>query len=121
MVESFLPRLDGTITASDVNAAIREDSSIPKSRPSPGTITFTNPRRLTAYEMVSQPNSIRPTDNTQKDVGNRPSVGEVQSHIGPNSGTDTYELTTDLYWITVVGDCDVLVNGKPIRTPSWWS
>lgn len=120
LVESSLPRLDDTITADDVNAAV-ERTRAASSETGPNTITFTAPRRITAYEMVSQPNSIRPTDNTKADVGNRPSVGEVQSHIGPTSGTDTYVLDTDLYWFNVVGDCDVLVNDEPIETPPWWS
>lgn len=120
LVESSLPRLDGTITADEINAAV-ERTRAASSKTGPNTITFTNPNRITAYEMVSQPNSIRPTDNSHADVGNRPSVGEVQSHIGPASGTDTYVLETGLYWFNVVGDCDVLVNGEPVETPPWWA
>lgn len=120
LVESALPRLDGTITADDINAAVQRTRAA-STKTGPNTITLTNPKRITAYEMVSRPNSIHPTDDTRTDVGNRPRVGEVQSHIGPDSGTDTYVLETDLYWFTVVGDCDVLVNGESVEPPSWWS
>ena len=75
------------------------------------TIQFTNPNGITAYE-IEVAGTIRSTSDTRVDLPSPSSY--VTGHIGPTSGTDTYELTGNLRHFELVGACDVYVDGSTV-------
>ena len=99
-----LPAYRGAMTEADIEAAMEPSQTW-------HTIQFTNPRSITAYELEVA-GTIHPTADTQIDLP-APDA-DVTSHLGPTSGTDTYEFTGTLRHFERVGSCDVSVDGTQV-------